>query len=109
MGGYMEHYALTDVQRKQVEQWLCDCPDAGGRDLLSSLSYNLRRVIELRYGLADGHHYSLEETAGVFGKSINWVVEIESGAIILLYQFLEPAGRLPGSRPVPVQYSSASV
>lgn len=84
----MEQYALTDAQRQQVEQWLCDCPQAGGRNLLSALSYNLRRVIELRYGLADGHRYSVEETASVLEKSSTWVLETESGAIIMLYQFL---------------------
>ncbi len=88
----MEQYALTEAQREQVQQWLCDCPSTGGRNLLSALSYNLRRVLELRYGLADGHRYSIEETARVLEKPTSWVVEIESGAIILLFQFLMTAG-----------------
>ncbi len=87
----MEQFALTEAQREQVEMWLCDSPGGGGRNLLSALSYNLRRVIELRYGLADGHHYSLEETASVLEKPVNWVVETESGAIIMIYQFLTPS------------------
>ncbi len=94
----MESYALTDGQRQQVEQWLCGCPGAAGRNVLSALSYNLRRVIELRYGLADGHRYSVEETANVFEKPVAWVAEIESGAFSKLYQFLAPAGTLHNSR-----------
>ena len=93
----MEQCALTETQREQVEQWLCNFPGAASGDLLNGLSYNLRRVIQLRYGLADGHRYSVEETATIFGKSMNWVVEIESGAIILLYEFLAPAGALHNS------------
>lgn len=90
----MDGTALDEVHRRQVEQWLWDCQDGGIQELLNALSYNPRRVIELRYGLADGHRYSLEETANVFARSINWVTEIESCAIIQLYQFLAPTGRL---------------
>ncbi len=87
----MDQFALSDVQRERVEQWLCGCPGVGGRNLLSALSYNLRRVIELRYGLADGHRYSVEETATVMERSANWVIETESGAIVLIHQYLTPA------------------
>ena len=86
----MQEYGFTEAQREQVVQWLSD---AGGTELLSALSYNLRRVIQLRYGLADGHRYSVEETAKIFDKSINWVVEIESGALRQLYECLDPVGR----------------
>jgi hypothetical protein len=92
----MDQFTLSDIQRQQVEQWLCGCPGPRGRDLLSALSYNLRRVIELRYGLADGHHYSVEETATVMERTANWVVETESGAIIMIHQFLAPAHGTPG-------------
>ena len=93
----MEDYALDDFQRGQVQQWLWDRQDEGIRDLLNTLSYNPRRLIELRYGLADGHRYSVEETADVFTKSPNWVLAIESYALFQLYQFLATAGRLQTS------------
>ncbi len=92
----MDQFSLSDIERQRVEQWLCGCPGAGGRNLLSALSYNLRRVIELRYGLADGHHYSIEETATVMERSPNWVMETESGAIVMIHQCLAPAGA-PGA------------
>ena len=84
--------ALNQFQRAQVEQWLWDRQDAGIMELLNGLSYNPRRLIELRYGLADGHRYSVQETADVFAKSVNWVVTIESYALFQLYQFLVTAG-----------------
>ncbi len=89
----MEEYALDDSQKRQVQQWLWDRQDAGIWDLLNTLSYNPRRLIELRYGLADGHRYSITETADVFAKPVNWVVTIESYALFQLYQFLATAGR----------------
>jgi len=84
----MEQYALDESQRGKVEQWLWDRQDAGIRDVLNALSYNPRRLIELRYGLADGHRYSIQETAEVFTKPVNWVITIESYALFQIYQFL---------------------
>ncbi len=78
---------LDEVQREQVEQRLWDRRDEGIRELLYALSYNPRRVIELRYGLADGHCYSVKEVADVFAKSNNWVMQMESAALFQLYQF----------------------
>ena len=82
---------LDSMKRMQVEARLWNRQDAGIRDLLYALSYNPRRVIELRYGLADGHCYSIQEIADVFAKSTNWVIEIESTALFQLYQFCSGA------------------
>ena len=90
----MDGYALDDFQMEQVQTRLWDCRDAGIRDFLNSLSYNPRRLIELRYGLADGHRYSVEETADVLAKPANWVLTIESYALYELYQYLAPEGQL---------------
>ena len=94
MGRHMNEYVLDEFQRVKVEQWLWNRQDPRIRDLLSGLSYNPRRLIELRYGLKYGHRYSLEETARVFGKPVDWVKTIEAFALFQLYQFLVPAGRL---------------
>ncbi len=80
---------LNVNQRGQVEERLWDRQDEAIRELLNALSYNPRRVIELRYGLADGHCYSLEEVADIFAKSVVWVQEVESYALLQLYQFCE--------------------
>ena len=87
----MQQGVLTDYQRGQVESRLWDSRDEGIRELLYALSYNPRRVIELRYGLADGHRYTVEEAADVFAKSVNWVISMESCALFQLYQFASPA------------------
>ncbi len=82
---------LDSGKRMQVEARLWDRHDAGIRDLLYALSYNPRRIVELRYGLADGHCYSIQEIADIFAKSTNWVIEIESTALFQLYQFCSGA------------------
>ena len=83
----MSEYALDELQRGQVESRLWNREDTAIRELLYALSYNPRRVIELRYGFADGHRYSVKEVADVFAKSSNWVVAMESAALYQLYQF----------------------
>ena len=84
----MDRQVLEDTELREVEERLWDREDEGIRELLNALSYNPRRIIEIRYGLADGHRYSLEETANVFVRPINWVIEIESCALIQLSQFM---------------------
>ena len=88
----MREYALDELQKEQVEVRLWDRQDGGIRDLLYALSYNPRRVVELRYGLADGHCYSVKEVADIFAKPVNWVIEIESTALFQLYQFCGTTG-----------------
>ncbi len=80
-GRVMEEYRIGHTEPQYL-----DFQDEGVRKLLYALSYNPRRVLELRYGLEDGRQHTLEETAKVFGRSINWVVEIESCALAQLYQ-----------------------
>ncbi len=82
---------LDSAKRSKVEERLWNRHDSGIRDLLYALSYNPRRVIELRYGLADGHCYSIQEVADIFAKSTNWVIEIECNALFQLYQFCSGA------------------
>ncbi len=89
----MAEYALDVAERARVEQWIWDRRDDGVRDLLCALSYNPRRIIELRYGLADGHRYTLEETANVFSKPVNWVTAIESFALFRLHEILTTMGK----------------
>ncbi len=72
---------LDELQRKQIEQRIRSRQDIYLTDLLDVLPYNPRRVIELRYGLADGHSYSVEETADVFAKPAHWVTGVEWAAL----------------------------
>lgn len=82
----MDDGVLDELRKKQMEQQIRETRDVRMSELLDSLPYNSRRVIELRYGLADGHQYSIEETADVFAKSVDWVVRMESAALTLIYE-----------------------
>ncbi len=82
----MDDGVLDDLQKRQMKQQIRESGDVRMSELLDSLPYNSRRVIELRYGLADGHQYSLEEPADVFTKSVDWVVKMESSALTLIYE-----------------------
>lgn len=58
------------------------------RDLLGSLSQREARVLELRYGLNDGHAYTLKEVGAKFGLTRERVRQIENEA---LERLREPA------------------
>lgn len=50
-------------------------------DALSDLTYREREIIRLRYGLADGYAYTLEEVGKIFGITRERVRQIEAKAI----------------------------
>ncbi len=88
----MNEYTLDATQAVAVGQLLSDRKGKTTRELLNALSYNPRRVIELRYGIRDGRQRSVEEVADVFARPINWVIEIESCALCELYLLLVSGG-----------------
>jgi RNA polymerase sigma factor (sigma-70 family) len=45
--------------------------------LLDQLSYREREIVKLRYGLGDGHNYTLEEVARVFRVTRERIRQIE--------------------------------
>jgi len=51
------------------------------QDALSDLTYREREIIRLRYGLADGYAYTLEEVGKIFGITRERVRQIEAKAI----------------------------
>jgi len=55
-------------------------------ELLKGLSYREREVIKLRYGLGDGHSYTLEEVGGIFKVTRERIRQIESKAMQKLQQ-----------------------
>jgi RNA polymerase primary sigma factor len=55
-------------------------------DALKALTYREREVIRLRYGLADGHAYTLADIGRIFSVSRERVRQIETGALKKLQQ-----------------------
>ena len=50
-------------------------------DVLAALDYREREILRLRYGLADGYSYTLEEVGKVFAVTRERVRQIESNAV----------------------------
>jgi RNA polymerase primary sigma factor len=55
-------------------------------DALQALTYREREVIRLRYGLSDGHTYTLADIGRIFSISRERVRQIETGALKKLQQ-----------------------
>ncbi len=55
-------------------------------DVMAELSYREREIIRLRYGLADGYAYTLEEVGKIFSVTRERVRQIESKAVRKLQQ-----------------------
>ena len=55
-------------------------------DVLSALNYREREIIQLRYGLADGFAYTLEEVGKIFSVTRERVRQIEAKAVRKLQQ-----------------------
>ena len=50
-------------------------------DVLQSLDYREREILRLRYGLADGYAYTLEEVGKIFSVTRERVRQIETKAV----------------------------
>ncbi|MBN1855094.1 MAG: sigma-70 family RNA polymerase sigma factor [Pirellulales bacterium] len=55
-------------------------------DVMTELTYREREIIRLRYGLADGYSYTLEEVGKIFSVTRERVRQIESKAVRKLQQ-----------------------
>ena len=55
-------------------------------NVMDDLSYREREIIRLRYGLADGYAYTLEEVGKIFSVTRERVRQIESKAVRKLQQ-----------------------
>jgi RNA polymerase primary sigma factor len=75
--------ANNDLLRERIEE------------LLKTLTYREREIIRLRYGLADGYSYTLEEVGRIFKVTRERVRQIEAKAVAKLQhpvrcRYLEP-------------------
>lgn len=74
-------------------------------EVMTDLSYREREILRLRYGLADGYTYTLEEVGKIFSVTRERVRQIESKAVRKLqspYRSRSLTGFLDGVEPIQV-------
>jgi RNA polymerase primary sigma factor len=81
-GDILEDHRLDDP----VETMNYDLLRSRINDALTALNYRERQVIRLRYGLADGHFYTLDSIGKIFSVSRERVRQIETRALRVLQQ-----------------------
>jgi RNA polymerase primary sigma factor len=64
---------LHDINQQSLKQRIAD--------VLQSLNYREREILKLRYGLADGYAYTLEEVGKIFSVTRERVRQIEAKAV----------------------------
>jgi RNA polymerase primary sigma factor len=75
-------------------------------EVMTDLSHREREILRLRYGLADGYTYTLEEVGKIFSVTRERVRQIESKAVRKLqspYRCRSLTGFLDGVEPTPVE------
>jgi RNA polymerase sigma factor (sigma-70 family) len=82
----MRHYAIATTERMRLAASPCLPSEQDElandiRSALETLTYRERQVVQMRYGLADGHQYTLEEVATVFGVTKERIRQVEAKAI----------------------------
>ena len=75
---HREDDALVDVNRDSLKSSIAQA--------LAGLSYREREIIRLRFGLADGYAYTLEEVGSIFDVTRERVRQIEAKAVEKLRQ-----------------------
>ncbi len=75
---HREDDPLYEVNRQSLKSQIAD--------MLEGLNYREREILRLRYGLADGYSYTLEEVGQIFSVTRERVRQIESKAVRKLQQ-----------------------
>jgi len=70
---YREDDPLYDMNQDSLKSRIAD--------VLAALNYREREIIRLRYGLADGYAYTLEEVGKIFSVTRERVRQIEAKAV----------------------------
>ncbi len=81
-GEFLEDHRDDDPLYDTNQQALKQCID----EVMEVLNYREREIIRLRYGLADGYSYTLEEVGKIFSVTRERVRQIESKAVRKLQQ-----------------------
>jgi RNA polymerase primary sigma factor len=99
---YREEDPLYDMNRDLLKRRIAD--------VLGALNYREREIIRLRYGLADGYAYTLEEVGKIFSVTRERVRQIEAKAVRKLQHPVRSrklSGFLDRSAPTLVEPDSA--
>jgi RNA polymerase primary sigma factor len=94
---------LRDINQLQLKQRIAD--------VLDSLNHREREIIRLRYGLADGYAYTLEEVGKIFCVTRERVRQIEAKAVRKLQHPIrcrELSGFIEGHQPIPTDPTSGA-
>jgi RNA polymerase primary sigma factor len=75
---HREDDALYDINQQMLKDRIAD--------VLSNLNHREREILRLRYGLADGYAYTLEEVGKIFSVTRERVRQIEAKAVRKLQQ-----------------------
>ena len=81
-GEFLEDYRDDDPLYETNQQAL----KTRIREAMEHLNYREREILKLRYGLADGYSYTLEEVGKIFSVTRERVRQIESKAVRKLQQ-----------------------
>ena len=81
-GEFLEDHRLDDPLYDTNRQALKNRIE----EAMASLNYREREILRLRYGLADGYAYTLEEVGKIFSVTRERVRQIESKAVRKLQQ-----------------------
>jgi len=101
---YREDDPLYDTNQESLKNRI--------EDAMQGLNYREREIIRLRYGLADGYSYTLEEVGKIFSVTRERVRQIESKAVRKLrqpYRCRSLAGFLDGVEVPPESASAESI
>ncbi|HEV7279286.1 MAG TPA: sigma-70 family RNA polymerase sigma factor [Pirellulaceae bacterium] len=81
-GEFVQDYRDDDPLQDMNRQALKGCIE----EAMDTLNYREREILKLRYGLADGYAYTLEEVGRIFSVTRERVRQIESKAVRKLQQ-----------------------
>jgi len=99
---YREEDPLYDMHQEMLKRRI--------DDVLAALNYREREIIRLRYGLADGYAYTLEEVGKIFCVTRERVRQIEAKAVRKLQHPVRSrklSGFLDRVPPTPVELEAA--
>jgi RNA polymerase primary sigma factor len=109
VGDHEDNYFGEFLQENRDEDPLYDTNMTALKErleeVMTELTYREREIIRLRYGLADGYTYTLEEVGKIFSVTRERVRQIESKAVRKLqspYRSRALSSFLDGVEPLPV-------